>query len=583
MVVGIKNPPCSTTVRGFLRQVKDPLTIKYHIKHHTNVSCKSYKVPVYCRCGVDLGRRRRGRGSGPDEFDILINHVLGKFDCRIILTLFDKVAHCDRCLFGDALFVLGQNREDYRRKLGEVVVQLGDGLIELFKAHAGLEQVQDELGDLLAPFFRHRAVGKLGFDHLDDFELDLLAQVIWGHENSIRYHGLSIKKIKIFECSTKTCYREPMAEFSGGDRPKTKMPVRAFLRLMTAAPAVLAGAALGVKVGHQEAIKIKEGWFEQDGVRYFPLYEAHSVGPTKELPKEADALFCEENVQQNEVGLTIYNIPASVLAEILPRYAGKEIPGKRRLLDAATQQKIPIALGDVRGDPAFEQKISIAEIERALGIVDKADRQRFWSGIMLGVITQLPDKLRKPLLWRASGHVSRRDFLGLAASAFGATALGLSGISLGTWAATDTQYFKGMLENPDYPPGVAELLNRLGSFASNIHPEDAPVFLGDLFMAHKIAQVGDWMKKDKKLPMVAYNVGARHNGIENMLLLSADMRRLLMANVHKQLVGKMKEEYGFSLATTRVIQADDKGEYENVALLPDEKLMDMLGIEKPAG
>ncbi len=374
-----------------------------------------------------------------------------------------------------------------------------------------------------------------------------------------------------------------MTEISGGDILNAPISKRNFLKLLLAAPAVAAGAIVGAKLGVQEATKIKEGWFEEDGVRYFPLYEAHPIGPKKELPSDADALFCENNVQQNEEGWTIYNIPADVLAKVLSRYAGKEIFGKRRLIEAATRRKIPIAVGDVRGDPEFEQKISIAQMERALGFVNKEDRAKFWGGVLLSVVSQLPDKLRKPLFNRASSHMSRRDFLKLAATAFGATAFSISGFSLGTWAATDTEYFKGLLDNPDYPAGVAQLLNRLGSFASNIHPEDASVFLGDLFMAHKIAQVGEWKKKDKKLPMVAYNVGAFHNGIENMLLIGADMRRLLMANVHKQLVGTMKEEYGFYMATTRVIQADDQGIYQDKVFLTDEKMMDMLGVEKPVG
>ena len=371
-----------------------------------------------------------------------------------------------------------------------------------------------------------------------------------------------------------------MAEFVGGDVSKTTLPIRGLLKLI---PALLGGAVVGATVGKQEATKIKEGWFEHDGGRYFPLYEAHLIGPTKELPDHADALFCENNIEQNEEGYSIYNIPASILGKLLSRFAGKEIPGKKRLMDRATQRKIPVAVGDVRNNPVFNQWFSVAEFERALGIVNEEDRTKFFSGLFIAVASQLPDKLRKPLFNRASSHMSRRDFLKLLAGGIGATALSLSGLSVGTWAATDTEYFQGLLENPDYPAGVAELLNRLGSFASNIHPEDASVFLGDLFMAHKIAQVGEWKKKDKKLPMVAYNVGSSHNGLENMLLLHPDIRRFLMAKIHKQLVGAMKKDYGFYMAITRVIQANDQGVYEDKVFLPDEKLMDMLGIEKPAG
>lgn len=374
-----------------------------------------------------------------------------------------------------------------------------------------------------------------------------------------------------------------MAEVTGGDVFPTTMSKRSFLKLLLGVPAVAAGAVAGVNVGRQEKTKIQEGWFEHNGIRYFPMYEAHREGPTKDLPKEVDTLFCEVNIPTNSNGYTIYNIPADILAEALPYYRDVIIPSRQIIFAQAKLRKIPFAVGDVRGDPAFDQKYSVAEIERALGITNKEDRGRFWNGVFISVVTQLPEKLQQTIFKRATRGMSRRDFLKLMAGSAAAAALSVSGFSLGIWAATDTQYFKGMLDNPDYPPGVAELLNRLGSFANNMHPEDETTFLGDLFMAHKIEQVGQWLKHDKELPMVAYNVGAGHNGIENMIMLPSSIRRVLMISIHRQLVGRMKDEYGFYMATTRVIQADEQGLFGNKVFLPDEKLMDMLGIEKPAG
>lgn len=343
------------------------------------------------------------------------------------------------------------------------------------------------------------------------------------------------------------------------------------------------GLIIGKEVGTHAATMIKENYFEHDGIRYFPIYENHKVGPEVQLPDQTNGIFMEQNIDINIVDPSveeiviikhdIYDLPADRIAKGLNVYLGTPVAAGTAMMRKVSELKIPIGLGDI--DLNSDEFVQLFRHTRNV-----EDTRNFYGGIATIISSQLPEVLRKKVEQRAANTVPRRQFLkwlGL-----GTAATGIGGAGFGTWLATDTRYFADLTNNESYPEPIKNLLLRLNGMATLLHPEDTVTFMRDVIMALKIKNMAEYIKgnfhstsQDK--PLVAYNVGKAHNGIEDLIGLPSGILRNIFAFINRDYLNKAFKRKGENLAVTRLIQADDKGEYHDLARLVDNELLSMIG------
>lgn len=96
-----------------------------------------------------MGRWRRRVSwfprADPLKLDLLLHGLLGELGCGIILALSNKILDSLLGLLHNPFFIVAHERNNDWRKLWEAVVELGNSLIELFKAHAGFKEIEDSL------------------------------------------------------------------------------------------------------------------------------------------------------------------------------------------------------------------------------------------------------------------------------------------------------------------------------------------------------------------------------------------------------------------------------------------------------
>lgn len=250
---------------------------------------------------------------------------------------------------------------------------------------------------------------------------------------------------------------ERMNSGNEGENQGNKFSRREFFKKATKVAA--AGGAVGLTgfVVGNEIVKGKDGIVQtQEGI-YYPIYEAHNIGISlKDIPQNIDALFTESGVPEE-------------------------------IYDDIVKRGIPRVSGDVhvRGLPY------IIEAEAAVGVLAFLANQF--------------------LLNREEVHgFKRRKLINLGLkSAFLYLSLPLlskiTAISL-------------VLQNKDSIPNSIIRSLRFDGIVSDIHPEDAIVFLRNAIMANKLLNTGDYLKEELgRKPKIAYWVGGGHSGIEDFL------------------------------------------------------------------
>lgn len=344
--------------------------------------------------------------------------------------------------------------------------------------------------------------------------------------------------------------------------------------IITKVPRVALGLWLGWNVTRHEQSIVKNNVFMADGIRYSPLYESHNIGPERSLPDETDGLFIEKNlnvrVQKPNTTLTdrfnIYDLPLSYLVESLPRYDNTIVPAKKIIIEKARDHHMLIGLGDIVPD-GYYPKTKLTNPEEV---------KQFWGGVAMAVLSSVPDTVRKAVENRIMGGrkvVNRRNFLKLSSIVTGSVAL--SGLTYGSWLATDTAFFEQLTYKPEYPQPFSRLLYTLNGFASDLHPEDPGIFMRNLVMAMKIKSMGTMLKAGKTHPLVAFEVGKAHNGIEYLVGLPMTVLENMILYIHKDFLKASIDQYGDNIAKTRLIKSDEKGEFQDLHPLVNTRLLEM--------
>lgn len=85
----------------------------------------------------------------------------------------------------------------------------------------------------------------------------------------------------------------------------------------------------------------------------------------------------------------------------------------------------------------------------------------------------------------------------------------------------DTQY-----EHP-----LQRVLQRLQAIMHHTYIDEADIFYRNLIMSHQLLLMRSALNQDNHKPKIAFNVGAFHSGIEDLLLLGPDFCRSLIVNL----------------------------------------------------
>lgn len=342
--------------------------------------------------------------------------------------------------------------------------------------------------------------------------------------------------------------------------------------LFNRTPKAIFGAVSSVLIGKslQNEAKVEtDGIIESEGIRFFPLYEYHSKGPQERLPENTSGLFSEFTLVIADSG-KIYDNHFTFSAESLIDLFANNYPASAGPVSQARANHIPLAFGDIVTNEDF----------KLLGEHDKwveTDEDKFQFGlglalILAGAIPSLVNYLPSPIKETAEKLIlktNRREFLkGIAA---------LTGTIAGAHLASDTAIFSNRTLPKNFSRyGVDRLLQRINGLASHLHPEQPEIFMRNAIMALKIKEFGQYLKQTSKEPLVAFEVGGKHSGIEDFLYLPDDILRMIITYINADYIDHGIKTYERNLAVTRVIRANTKGEFEDEVQLIDRKLQSML-------
>lgn len=359
-----------------------------------------------------------------------------------------------------------------------------------------------------------------------------------------------------------------------GNPIKNGMSRRDFLRKVPRAGAGALGAWVGWNIGQHERSMIENNTFVCDGVQYFPMYEAHAEGPREILPENTAGLFLEGDLRFDTLrpntnppiqdSFDQYQMPVDTLVEMLGYYQGTQVPRRVELIDRARKLHIPVGLGDIF-PREYNEKLRFSTPE---------DVRKFWGGVAISVLSQVPDKVRSQIedrVKKSQALISRRSFLKLSAAATAGVALG--GLSYGSWLATDTAFFERNTLDNSYPQPFNRLLKSLYGFTSNFHPEDPVLFMRNVIWAIKLKDMGAMLKSHKDTPLLAYNVGEAHQAPEYLIGLPESVLQAIFMYANKEYFQSAKDQYGANIAKTRIIQADEKGVFRDLPPLVNQKLL----------
>lgn len=319
-----------------------------------------------------------------------------------------------------------------------------------------------------------------------------------------------------------------------------------------------AASITGKKILNEAAVAFS-GSFENDGINYFPIYEAHSSQKgTVPLPQETSGLYMEYNIPSwtyKGKNYNLYNLPVEELVRII-----SERPVDKSYLNTARQKLFPIAFGDI---VTFEE-----EGMSLIKIASEEDYKNFWQGIYVIVGSYIPEATRQALSQKIP-ELSRRQFLTLT--------LAGAGTFLGSWINTKTKAFenetlvKAVQTNP-----FNRFLLRLYGLSTTFHPEEPFIFVRNIIQTLKIKGLGNYLKQNNVHPTVCFDTGAIHGGTEDFIPLPDDLLRLMVAYADNSYMGHVVRKYGDSVASTRLIIANKSGTFQDLPPLVDQNLLSLL-------
>lgn len=326
-----------------------------------------------------------------------------------------------------------------------------------------------------------------------------------------------------------------------------KLSRRDFLKVAGLGTASLAGAALGGFASKEIGVGVGGG-FWSEGAYFIPVYENHSTGAGyKKLPENVAGVFMEYNIPYwNYEGETynLFNLPLPELINIISTRKQD-----RQTLDSVSRAQGVIGMGDIVS--------SEFEAFKYIKFKSEEDRKLFWKGIAVAAASAMPESLEiaRQKSKKQDLAMTRRHFLSLASS--------LSGGAFGVWLATKTAYFedntimKGVKQDP-----FNRFLVRLHGVISNFHPEDPFVFTRNAVMAAKIKTLGRHLQKVNDHPIVGFQVGAFHSGIEDMVSLPKEVLAAVIMNLNEKYMKRVRYTYKDHFKMLRMFKAQDNNFYD---------------------
>ncbi|OGK26210.1 hypothetical protein A2954_04465 [Candidatus Roizmanbacteria bacterium RIFCSPLOWO2_01_FULL_37_12] len=344
-------------------------------------------------------------------------------------------------------------------------------------------------------------------------------------------------------------------------------------------PAGIAATAIALKSKNEISV-VNSGIFKSDGIRFQPIYETHAEGAEISLHPELNGLFLEYNLENrttflhadgtsNESLQSHYDVGVDELVTKIGNF-----PGKNNLLRKAAQMTLPVAVGD----------IALGTFEEELGFyrsMTKEDKYKFYGGILASVLGLFPEGIRRTIQEKVKIPNMRRFIITKPLAALSI----LLGSSFGTWLSTDTGFFENLtVKNADFSRQTEpyqRLLIRLHGLSSTAHPEPPVIFCRNLVMALKIKQFGKYLESNHvDNPLVAFNTGALHSGIEDFISLPEELLRQMIIHINTNYIHESFSKYGDYFSTTRLIRADNNGIFHDLKYLKDNKLNEMLQPKK---
>lgn len=226
---------------------------------------------------------------------------------------------------------------------------------------------------------------------------------------------------------------------------------------------------------------------------YVPLYEMHLTGfSEKDVPKDSTALFAE-----------LANFRPNSRADV--ESLSKAIPQNTKI---CKDRNIPLILGDAMPEPVWLMMARDSSCIIVPGLINK-------------IIERMNDRDIENDIEISDFGRSRRDFIRKTAIAIGGIAM-LPKIAMIPGAISTL--------TKDQNP-VTELSARLSGMLSNFRPEDLTVFLRNVLMSHKLVLAAQKQKEQGiEKPVIPYNVGVGHGGMETMLKLDLeDLRNIILS------------------------------------------------------
>lgn len=324
----------------------------------------------------------------------------------------------------------------------------------------------------------------------------------------------------------------------------------------------------------KEVKTFKEGVVDTPGGVFYPLYETHDIGVEAEnIPEGLDAFFREFALKQS--GFT--DKPTDLFNKKFKDEKGQEY-GRRNMefpvLKKLAQDQTKLVYGDLL--PAFDINTLLDERWEAKLRRMQAGGLVAVSGSMYIGLTKLLDRIShtKP----TNETLSRRKFLvrAIAPLALVLEAPLIQGlIDLGE---------SGLYPSFDQKNAAQRVIQRINTLLSSLEPEDHAIFFRSVVMADKILTVAEAIQQETgKKPHMAFQVGAKHSGIEDLLLAGHNFNRLILASYPKDFLEKMMKITGgaenfstarvFTLNPTMTPEGMDSGNDEQV-VVKEEKIVD---------
>ncbi len=244
-------------------------------------------------------------------------------------------------------------------------------------------------------------------------------------------------------------------------------------------------AALGW--GRKEVQTINEGIHTPTGI-FYALYESHDVGiKTEDAPKNLDGFM-------PETGRAVFRDASPTEVLLANSHYGPWV-GKE-LLAQLGQDRTRIIYGDINPVATLEgyfidrlTKVFIGSLAVQFGLFGKT--------------------------------LSRRNFLRKSLIGAGSIAVVPSFTHAISGAAISI--------NPDQKDAIQRIIHRLDGLVGHLEPDNPVVFFRDLMNAEKLLTAAEYLKeRSDRLPKIAFNFGAGHSGMEDLLVLGRNSIRWLI-------------------------------------------------------